>query len=139
LPSYGAFCSLQGDDLDQAYDSISAFSSRRNNQEAVFGAEESIKEVRLDLHITYANLYFLFHAYYKALETSITVQFFSVDYHVCTKFIDRWCTVKCFFFLVRSLLTDDALINVFFPREKLVNFVEKFGFMSITLLGHAFT
>ncbi|KAG7537095.1 HAUS augmin-like complex subunit 3 N-terminal [Arabidopsis suecica] len=37
---------LEGDDLDQAYDSISAFSSRRNNQEAVFGAEESIKEVR---------------------------------------------------------------------------------------------
>ncbi|XP_010493677.1 PREDICTED: AUGMIN subunit 3-like isoform X2 [Camelina sativa] len=37
---------LQGEDLDQAYDSISAFSSRRNNQEAVFGAEESIQEVR---------------------------------------------------------------------------------------------
>ncbi|XP_048618159.1 AUGMIN subunit 3-like isoform X2 [Brassica napus] len=37
---------LEGEDLDQAYDSISAFSSRRNNQEAVFGAEESIKEVR---------------------------------------------------------------------------------------------
>nr|VDC68287.1 unnamed protein product [Brassica rapa] len=38
---------LEGEDLDQAYDSISAFSSRRNNQEAVFGAEESIKEVSL--------------------------------------------------------------------------------------------
>ncbi|VVB15413.1 unnamed protein product [Arabis nemorensis] len=37
---------LEGEDLDQAYDSISAFSSRRNNQEAVFGAEESLKEVR---------------------------------------------------------------------------------------------
>ncbi|KAL1198827.1 AUGMIN subunit 3 [Cardamine amara subsp. amara] len=37
---------LAGEDLDQAYDSISAFSSRRNNQEAVFGAEESIQEVR---------------------------------------------------------------------------------------------
>ncbi|KAJ4888075.1 Uncharacterized protein Rs2_27823 [Raphanus sativus] len=34
---------LEGDDLDRAYDSISAFSSRRNNQEAVFGEEESIK------------------------------------------------------------------------------------------------
>lgn len=46
------FSWTQGEDLDQAYDSISAFSSRRNNQEAVFGAEESIKEVRLDLQIT---------------------------------------------------------------------------------------
>lgn len=53
---------IQGEDLDQAYDSISAFSSRRNNQEAVFGAEESMKEVRLDLHFTHAILYFLFHA-----------------------------------------------------------------------------
>ncbi|XP_010547148.1 PREDICTED: AUGMIN subunit 3 isoform X2 [Tarenaya hassleriana] len=37
---------LEGEDLDLAYDSISAFSSRRNNQEAVFGAEESVKEIR---------------------------------------------------------------------------------------------
>ncbi|KNA25027.1 hypothetical protein SOVF_009660 [Spinacia oleracea] len=33
-------------DLDFAYDSISAFSGRRDNQEAVFGAEEGLKEIR---------------------------------------------------------------------------------------------
>ncbi|XP_074286182.1 AUGMIN subunit 3-like [Silene latifolia] len=37
---------LEGDDLDFAYDSISAFSTRRDNQEAVFGAEEGLKEIR---------------------------------------------------------------------------------------------
>eukprot|EP00252_Welwitschia_mirabilis_P002721 TRINITY_DN12682_c0_g1_i1.p1 TRINITY_DN12682_c0_g1~~TRINITY_DN12682_c0_g1_i1.p1 ORF type:complete len:658 (-),score=126.64 TRINITY_DN12682_c0_g1_i1:375-2348(-) len=37
---------LEGDDLDFAYESISAFSSRRTNQEAVLGAEESVKEIR---------------------------------------------------------------------------------------------
>lgn len=37
---------LQGEDLDFAYDSISAFSARRDNQEAVFGAEEGMKEIR---------------------------------------------------------------------------------------------
>lgn len=37
---------LEGEDLDFAYESISAFSSRRNNQEAVLGAEESLKEIR---------------------------------------------------------------------------------------------
>lgn len=41
--SFFLFTWIQGDDLDRAYDSISAFSSRRNNQEAVFGEEESIK------------------------------------------------------------------------------------------------
>eukprot|EP00250_Pteridium_aquilinum_P027577 c3524_g1_i1 orf=418-2268(-) len=37
---------LEGDDLDFAYDSISAFSSQRSNQDAVLGAEESLKEIR---------------------------------------------------------------------------------------------
>lgn len=37
---------LEGEDLDFAYDSISAFSTRRDNQEAVFGAEEGLKEIR---------------------------------------------------------------------------------------------
>ncbi|KAF3793672.1 AUGMIN subunit 3 [Nymphaea thermarum] len=37
---------LEGEDLDFAYNSISAFSNRRNNQEAVIGAEEGIKEIR---------------------------------------------------------------------------------------------
>ncbi|XP_048233076.1 AUGMIN subunit 3 isoform X1 [Ricinus communis] len=37
---------LEGEDLDFAYDSISAFSSSRDNQEAVFGAEEGLKEIR---------------------------------------------------------------------------------------------
>ncbi|MCO5594294.1 hypothetical protein L7F22_048323 [Adiantum nelumboides] len=37
---------LEGDDLDFAYDSISAFSIQKSNQEAVLGAEESLKEVR---------------------------------------------------------------------------------------------
>ncbi|KAI5059234.1 hypothetical protein GOP47_0025553 [Adiantum capillus-veneris] len=37
---------LEGDDLDFAYDSISAFSSQKSNQEAVLGAEESLKEIR---------------------------------------------------------------------------------------------
>lgn len=37
---------LEGEDLDFAHDSISAFSARRDNQEAVFGAEEGLKEIR---------------------------------------------------------------------------------------------
>ncbi|KAK3001866.1 hypothetical protein RJ639_022135 [Escallonia herrerae] len=37
---------LEGEDLDFAYDSISAFSTRRDNQEAVFGAEEGVKDIR---------------------------------------------------------------------------------------------
>lgn len=37
---------LEGEDLDFAYDSILAFSNRRDNQEAVFGAEEGLKEIR---------------------------------------------------------------------------------------------
>ncbi|OAY32895.1 AUGMIN subunit 3 isoform X1 [Manihot esculenta] len=37
---------LEGEDLDFAYDSISAFSSGRDNQEAVFGSEESLKDIR---------------------------------------------------------------------------------------------
>ncbi|KAL8505952.1 hypothetical protein ACS0TY_016980 [Phlomoides rotata] len=37
---------LEGEDLDFAYESISAFSARRDNQEAVFGTEEGLKEIR---------------------------------------------------------------------------------------------
>ncbi|KAM5562942.1 AUGMIN subunit 3 [Rosa sericea] len=37
---------LEGEDLDFAYDSISAFSSSRDNQEAVFAAEEGLKDIR---------------------------------------------------------------------------------------------
>ncbi|XP_061351202.1 AUGMIN subunit 3-like isoform X1 [Gastrolobium bilobum] len=37
---------LEGDDLDFAYDSISAFSDRRDNQEAVFGTEEGLKDIK---------------------------------------------------------------------------------------------
>ncbi|CAH9074239.1 unnamed protein product [Cuscuta epithymum] len=37
---------LEGEDLDFAYDSISAFSTRRDNQEAVFGNEEGLKDIR---------------------------------------------------------------------------------------------
>ncbi|KAG5549190.1 hypothetical protein RHGRI_014529 [Rhododendron griersonianum] len=37
---------LEGEDLDFAYDSISAFSTRRDNQEAIFGAEEGLKDIR---------------------------------------------------------------------------------------------
>nr|ATG71216.1 AUGMIN subunit3 [Callitropsis funebris] len=37
---------LEGEDLDFAYESISAFSSRRTNQEAVLGTEESLTEIR---------------------------------------------------------------------------------------------
>ncbi|XP_031287780.1 AUGMIN subunit 3-like isoform X2 [Pistacia vera] len=37
---------LEGEDLEFAYDSISAFSSRRDNQEAVFGAEEGLKDIK---------------------------------------------------------------------------------------------
>ena len=39
---------MQGEDLEFAYDSISAFSSSRDNQEAVFGAEEGLKDIRYD-------------------------------------------------------------------------------------------
>ncbi|KAF3435895.1 hypothetical protein FNV43_RR22987 [Rhamnella rubrinervis] len=37
---------LEGEDLDFAYGSISAFASRKDNQEAVFGAEEGLKDIR---------------------------------------------------------------------------------------------
>ncbi|RZB56901.1 AUGMIN subunit 3 isoform C [Glycine soja] len=37
---------LEGEDLDFAYDSISAFSDRRDNQEAVFGTEEGLKDIK---------------------------------------------------------------------------------------------
>ncbi|KAK7310235.1 hypothetical protein RJT34_07622 [Clitoria ternatea] len=37
---------LEGEDLDFAYGSISAFSDRRDNQEAVFGAEEGLKDIK---------------------------------------------------------------------------------------------
>ncbi|KAK0581237.1 hypothetical protein LWI29_011632 [Acer saccharum] len=50
LPQYDQFVQegklLEGEDLDFAYDSISAFSSRRDNQDAVFGAEEGLKDIR---------------------------------------------------------------------------------------------
>ncbi|XP_058072275.1 AUGMIN subunit 3 [Magnolia sinica] len=36
---------LEGEDLDFAYDSISAFSSRRDNQESGFGAEEGLNDI----------------------------------------------------------------------------------------------
>ncbi|KAJ0053201.1 hypothetical protein Pint_02600 [Pistacia integerrima] len=41
-----------GEDLEFAYDSISAFSSRRDNQEAVFGAEEGLKDIK-DVTLAY--------------------------------------------------------------------------------------
>ncbi|XP_058005915.1 AUGMIN subunit 3 isoform X3 [Hevea brasiliensis] len=44
-PTMSSFC-RKGEDLDFAYDSISAFSSGRDNQEAVFGAEEGLKDIR---------------------------------------------------------------------------------------------
>lgn len=37
---------LEGEDLDSAFDSISAFSSKKDNQEAVFEAEETILDIR---------------------------------------------------------------------------------------------
>ncbi|KAL3686734.1 hypothetical protein R1sor_013043 [Riccia sorocarpa] len=37
---------LEGDDLDFAYESISAFARRRSNQEAVLGVEESVMEIK---------------------------------------------------------------------------------------------
>ncbi|KAL0909083.1 hypothetical protein M5K25_023609 [Dendrobium thyrsiflorum] len=37
---------LEGEDLDSAYDSISAFSSRKDNQEALFRNEERLTEIR---------------------------------------------------------------------------------------------
>lgn len=50
LSQYGQFLEegklLEGEDLEFAYDSISAFSSRIDNQEAVFGAEESLRDIR---------------------------------------------------------------------------------------------
>ncbi|KAL5562204.1 hypothetical protein UlMin_031951 [Ulmus minor] len=50
LSQYGQFLHegklLEGEDLDFAYDSISAFASRRDDQEAVFGAEEGLKDIR---------------------------------------------------------------------------------------------
>ncbi|KAL6861157.1 hypothetical protein ACP4OV_016857 [Aristida adscensionis] len=37
---------LEGEDLESAFDSISAFSSKKDNQEAVFGSEETILDIR---------------------------------------------------------------------------------------------
>ncbi|XP_062228296.1 AUGMIN subunit 3-like [Phragmites australis] len=37
---------LEGEDLDSAFDSISAFSSKKDNQEAVFRSEETILDIR---------------------------------------------------------------------------------------------
>ena len=39
------------EDLDFAFDSISAFSARRDNQEALFGAEEGLKDIRYSTFI----------------------------------------------------------------------------------------
>ncbi|KAF9617243.1 hypothetical protein IFM89_035187 [Coptis chinensis] len=39
-----AYTLFNGDDLDFAYDSISVFSSRKDNQDAVFGAGEGLKD-----------------------------------------------------------------------------------------------
>ncbi|GKU88832.1 hypothetical protein SLEP1_g3049 [Rubroshorea leprosula] len=51
---------LEGVDLDFAYDSISAFSSRRDDQEAVFGPEEGLKDVRYDISsITFHSVMFI--------------------------------------------------------------------------------
>ena len=41
--------------MDFAYDSISAFSDRRDNQEAVFGAEEGLKDIKYVYSSPYAN------------------------------------------------------------------------------------
>ncbi|XP_022156083.1 AUGMIN subunit 3 isoform X1 [Momordica charantia] len=50
LSQYGQFLEegklLEGEDLDSAYDSISAFSSRRDNQDALFGGEEGLRDIR---------------------------------------------------------------------------------------------
>ena len=35
-----------GEDLDSAYDSISAFSNRKDTQDAVFQAEKSLIDIR---------------------------------------------------------------------------------------------
>nr|GEV31014.1 augmin subunit 3 [Tanacetum cinerariifolium] len=43
---------LEGEDLDFAYESISAFSRRRDNQETVFGAEEGLKDI-MDATLAY--------------------------------------------------------------------------------------
>ena len=37
---------FQGEDLDSAYDSISAFSNRKDTQDAVFGTEERLIDIR---------------------------------------------------------------------------------------------
>ncbi|KAJ3669867.1 hypothetical protein LUZ60_010191 [Juncus effusus] len=37
---------LEGEDLDSAFDSISAFSNKRDNQEAVFGTKETLLDIR---------------------------------------------------------------------------------------------
>ena len=47
--------------MDSAYDIISAFSPRNDNQEAVFGAEEGLKDIRYSnsnpaLHFTFLKL-----------------------------------------------------------------------------------
>lgn len=52
---------FQGEDLDFAYGSISAFASRRTNQEAILGAEESIKEIKY-VFLHRATFIFIFQA-----------------------------------------------------------------------------
>ena len=44
---------FQGEDLDFAFDSISTFSSKKDNQEALFGLEETILDIRYDWTSTF--------------------------------------------------------------------------------------
>ena len=39
-----------GEDLDFAFDSISTLSTKRDNQEALFGAKEGLKDIRYSTH-----------------------------------------------------------------------------------------
>ena len=55
---------FQGEDLDSAFDSISAFSSKKDNQEAVFGSEETILDIRYAWN---------FH-FYKLCRTQIVIE-----------------------------------------------------------------
>lgn len=46
-------CTDRGKDLDFAFDRIFAFSARRDNQEALFGAEEGLQDIRYSTHCFY--------------------------------------------------------------------------------------
>ena len=49
----GSIDTDMGEDLDFAFDSISAFSAKRDNQEALFGAEEGLKDISYSTHCFY--------------------------------------------------------------------------------------